>query len=487
MKKDYIVLFIGNVFILCFTTFLLYLDKKNRESIYIQSKINQLASELEIEADKFDNIANIFFSTKVENDSILEILKQSDFSKRYILYTKFYKDYKILRKYGFERFMFVLPDGTVYLRFHNFNKYGDKLSDVIEFFKANDSLSIMDKRFLDSLVFYFPIYYHKQLIGSIYLNVPFYKVSQDLSKTFGKEYIFIVSKEFINLKESKSFIESDLSKDYFIEGQILKNIKNYELINQFNQKAKNDITEKLSSKESFVIFKEIDEKIISATFYSIKNLLQNKHVGFIVSYEEDNTFSISEKTFLTALGFLFTLLIIINIFIFYVLKLKKVAEEKAITDKLTGLFNRNIIDNLVEIEYERSKRTGKPISVILFDIDHFKKINDTYGHDKGDYVLKTVAQIARKTLRKSDYIIRWGGEEFLIILPETDLKGAITVAEKIRQNVENFYFKDISKVTVSLGVTQIKKNENLENAIKRADQALYLAKNKGRNRVEFIY
>ena len=231
LKKDYIVLFIGNVFILCLTTLFLYLDKKNKESIYMQSKINQLTSELEIETDKFDNIANIFFSMKVENDSIiLKILRQSDFSKRYILYNRFYKDYKILRKYGFERFMFVLPDGTVYLRFHNFNKYGDKLSDVIEFFKANDSLSIMDKRFLDSLVFYFPLYYHKRLIGSIYLNVPFYKVSQDLSKTFGKEYIFIVSKEFINLKESKSFIESDLSKDYFIEDKILKNIKNYKYV-----------------------------------------------------------------------------------------------------------------------------------------------------------------------------------------------------------------------------------------------------------------
>lgn len=417
----------------------------------------------------------------------MEILKQSDFSKRYILYNKFYRDYKILRKYGFERFMFVLPDGTVYIRFHNFNKYGDKLSDVVDFFKTNDSVSIMDKKFLDSLVFYFPLYYNKQLIGSLYLNVPFYKVSQDLSKTFAKEYIFIVNKEFINLKESKSFIESDLSTDYFIEGQILRKIQDYELINQFNQKAKNDIAKKLSSKESFVIFKEVNGKIISATFYSIKNIIKNKHVGYIVSYEEDKTFSIFEKTFLIGLGFLFTLLIVINIFILYILKLKKMAEEKAITDKLTGLFNRNIIDNLVEIEYERSKRTGKPISIILFDIDHFKKINDTYGHDIGDYVLKTIAQIARRTLRKSDYIIRWGGEEFLIILPETDINGAITVAEKIRQNIENFHFKDIDKVTVSLGVTQIKKNETIENAIKRGDQALYMAKNKGRNRVEFYH
>ncbi len=175
------------------------------------------------------------------------------------------------------------------------------------------------------------------------------------------------------------------------------------------------------------------------------------------------------------------------IFIINIMKLKNVAEKKAITDKLTGLFNRSIIDTLIQVEIERAKRNNKPISILLFDIDHFKKINDTYGHDKGDYALKTIAEIARRTLRKSDYVLRWGGEEFLVILPETDLDGATKVAEKIRSNIENYNFKDIGKVTVSIGVTMLKMGEPLNNAIKRVDEALYAAKNKGRNRVEISF
>lgn len=484
VKKESATLLIGNILIFCFTSLFLYIDKKNKESFYIQSKINQLGSELKIETDKFDNIANIFFSINIENNPILEILKNPDFSKRFILYNSLYNDYKILRKYGFERVMFVLPDGTVFLRLHNFNKCCDKLSDIIEIINTKENITVVDRKFLDSLVYYFPIYYNKRFIGSIYINVPLYKVTQDLSETFNKTYIFLVKKEFINLKESNSFVESDVSDDYFIEGKILKNIKNSDIITIFNKEAKEEIQNKILSKESFVVFKEIYGKVIGATFYSINNKFENRHIGYIISYEEDNAFPVFEKTFFISEVSLFALLTIINLFIFYILKAKKEAEKRAVTDRLTGLFNRTILDNLVNIEYERAKRSGKPISIILFDIDHFKRINDTYGHDKGDYVLKTIADIVKRTLRKSDYIIRWGGEEFLVILPETDLKGAILVAEKIRQNVEYFDFKDIGKVTVSLGVAQIKTNENIDNAIKRADEALYLAKNRGRNRVE---
>lgn len=485
IKKENVILIIGNAFIFCLVSLFFYLDKKNKEDIYMKNKINQLSFELKIETDKFDAIANIFFSTNIENHPSLEVLRYQDFNKRYILYNSFYRDYKVLNKFGFERIMFVLPNGTIYLRFHNFNKYGDKLSDIIRFIKTKEDISIIDKNFLDSLIYYFPIYYNNQMIGSLYMSVPFYKVAKDLSETFNKTYIFIVDRDLINLKESKSFVESDISHNYFIEGKILKNIKNIDLITTFNKNIKDEIESHLKSRKSFVIFKEVNGKMISATFYSIYNFLENRHIGYIVSYEEDKTYSVFEKTFMISETSLFAILTLINLFIFYILRMKKEAERKAVTDKLTGLFNRTIIDNLVEIEYERSKRTGKPISIILFDIDHFKKINDTYGHDKGDYVLKTIAQISKKTLRKSDYIIRWGGEEFLIILPETDLKGAINVAEKIRTNVENFYFKDIGRVTVSLGVAQIKTNENIDSAIKRGDEALYLAKNKGRNRVEF--
>jgi diguanylate cyclase (GGDEF)-like protein len=246
------------------------------------------------------------------------------------------------------------------------------------------------------------------------------------------------------------------------------------------------LDKKLREGVSFSYPVDINGNTVLITFIVIKSF-NDIPIGYLISYESDTTFEVFSRTFYLMILSLLFVMIITNIFIVNIIKVKNVAEKKAITDKLTGLFNRSIIDTLIQVEIERAKRNNKPISVLLFDIDHFKKINDTYGHDKGDYALKTIAEIARRTLRKSDYIIRWGGEEFLVILPETDLDGAKKVAEKIRSNVENYNLKVIGKVTVSIGVTMLKMGEPLDNAIKRADEALYAAKNKGRNRVEVSY
>jgi diguanylate cyclase (GGDEF)-like protein len=124
------------------------------------------------------------------------------------------------------------------------------------------------------------------------------------------------------------------------------------------------------------------------------------------------------------------------------------------------------------------------LSLAIFDIDHFKEVNDTRGHIFGDYVLKTIADIARENIREIDYLVRWGGEEFMIILPETGLEKAEAISERIKKKIENHNFDKIGKVTVSFGVTQFKNEDSGETFILRADDALYKAKQNGRNRVE---
>jgi diguanylate cyclase (GGDEF)-like protein len=133
---------------------------------------------------------------------------------------------------------------------------------------------------------------------------------------------------------------------------------------------------------------------------------------------------------------------------------------------------------------ERAKRYNHPLSLIMFDLDHFKQVNDTYGHAIGDYVLQTLTKIARVNLREIDILIRWGGEEFIIIAPDTDLKSATVLAERIRKAVEEFTFDQVGKITVSFGVTQFKKDDTEDTIIKKADDAMYEAKRNGRNRVE---
>lgn len=166
---------------------------------------------------------------------------------------------------------------------------------------------------------------------------------------------------------------------------------------------------------------------------------------------------------------------------------QKQLESMAATDKLTGAANRQMFGMLFRQVHSQSKRRKTPLSAIMFDIDYFKQVNDTYGHPTGDVVLKTLAQTITHCIRESDLFFRWGGEEFLIILPECDLDKASDIAEKIRETVEKmvvtFGGKSVS-ITISMGVATMADGEASNGLIARSDEALYAAKNNGRNRVE---
>lgn len=155
----------------------------------------------------------------------------------------------------------------------------------------------------------------------------------------------------------------------------------------------------------------------------------------------------------------------------------------ATTDILTGLYNRFKFDELASMEMQKARRYGLPLSLIMFDIDHFKVVNDTYGHLRGDDVLKKIASIARNELRTVDVIARWGGEEFVIMLPDTPMGGANLVAERIRKSIESTPFDECGTVTSSFGIASYQNEEAVSTFIKRADDCLYAAKASGRNRV----
>ena len=162
---------------------------------------------------------------------------------------------------------------------------------------------------------------------------------------------------------------------------------------------------------------------------------------------------------------------------------KKIVEELAIRDHLTGLVNRSRLDAIFEYEIPQSLRYKTPLSIIMIDIDYFKSVNDTYGHLVGDLVLQELSAILKIDKREADTVGRWGGEEFLIILPQTDINGARTRAEKIRLATQSHIFASVGSQTVSLGIAQLEQNDTDASFVGRADSALYKAKNMGRNRV----
>jgi len=155
----------------------------------------------------------------------------------------------------------------------------------------------------------------------------------------------------------------------------------------------------------------------------------------------------------------------------------------SITDQLTGIANRLHFSMLYEHAINVARREHKPLGVVFFDIDHFKQVNDHHGHLTGDTVLKRVATLVKHKIRKSDIIARWGGEEFILLLPNTDLEEAVKIAETLRLAIENEPFETIGTLTCSFGVATLHENESSEELLKRIDDLLYEAKAKGRNRV----
>lgn len=159
-------------------------------------------------------------------------------------------------------------------------------------------------------------------------------------------------------------------------------------------------------------------------------------------------------------------------------------EELASTDRLTQAWNRRRFDEAVEGEMHRAIRYGHPLSMLLLDIDHFKKVNDYYGHQEGDRVLREVARRVREVMRKSDSLTRWGGEEFIVLAPNTGLSNAAVLAERIRSHIAERPVEGLGLVTASIGVAQCGPADSLAEWLDRADRAMYAAKQAGRNRVE---
>ena len=170
-------------------------------------------------------------------------------------------------------------------------------------------------------------------------------------------------------------------------------------------------------------------------------------------------------------------------------KIKEMEEELkrlSVTDQLTQIYNRVKFHQALEEEIKRQRRYETDLTIIMFDIDHFKRVNDTYGHDVGDKILVGLVNLVQQCIRETDIFSRWGGEEFMILLPHTSLDNAVKLAERIRVKVMAYHFEVVGAVTCSFGVSELLSRDNVETFSKRVDNALYESQRRGRNRVTIM-
>ena len=303
--------------------------------------------------------------------------------------------------------------------------------------------------------------------GSVELNLSLEtKIEQEISKIKSildaqNNIIIVTNKENIT-NVNKKFLQFFGVDDFERFLKTKKNIFDF-FIEEFGFITKNQIIKQESWLRYIRELPEID-RIVKIKNYLHEEKIFTINVDYYENKEHYYVFSLTDIT--------------------EIKEKSNLLEYQASHDKLTGLFNRNKFDELFIKEIKRSKRYSASLSVILLDIDNFKMINDNYGHQIGDVVLKEISQIISLHIREQDIAVRWGGEEFLVLLPHTNLSGSIIVANKIKTAIETNLFTDLNlNITASFGVTQLVNEDDDESLIARADKHLYEAKNSGKNKV----
>ncbi len=292
------------------------------------------------------------------------------------------------------------------------------------------------------------------------------KISDLLQEMTSKQYESVVIVE--NFKPIGIFTTKDIIK-------IIKNNQNLELSVSFYMSSPVDtISKNCSVKEALEFIKEkhykrvvvVDEEGKMSGIITQKELISLSYSRWAMLIKEHH----EELTQINA----------------SLLNKSKKYEEMASTDSLTGLYNRGKFLELYISSYRTMQERGNSMSSILVDIDYFKKVNDTYGHNVGDEVLVLIAHELQKTLRNIDIVCRWRGEEFVVLLPATDVENAAALAEKLRAHIESLVLQKVERVTASFGVTKIYADDDIKSVVERADIALYEAKKSGRNMVKVL-
>ncbi len=242
--------------------------------------------------------------------------------------------------------------------------------------------------------------------------------------------------------------------------------------------VRNGISARIADVSCDERFKVSEHQVnVISSLLAVPLKVHNNIIGVLTAtHSQKDAFDIQDETILTLLG---------NSIVLDIENAR--LYRLSITDPLTKVYNRQFLYNKLPEEISRFTRYKTPLSLILFDVDYFKKFNDTYGHNAGDYILKNLATVVRQSIRSVDMLVRYGGEEFLILSPESAIDDAFAIAERIRQEIEKteFLFEEKNlKITISLGVSQYRFGLTPEEFIRDTDRALYMAKQNGRNRTE---
>lgn len=486
---------------------MLYGSHTDHKEAFLDLELKRYEGEVNSTLVTYETFSNYIFDELNQDDELLSIVHQansaSDEEKEILrkrLYDKLSEKYLTMKNYEFRQFHFHLPNTESFLRVHSPDKYGDLLLDSRESVRlANENLTKIvgfeEGKIFNGFRNVYPLQYDNEHIGSVEISMSSASIIEILAKLYiSKDFYFIIDqsvvKETLFEDELVNYSNSNILDDYYVDIEVDQFTSTYNTVSSSSQKlffqgVEKQCQEQLRDKESFSTIYKFNGGNYAVKFLAIKNF-KNEPVAYLISVSDCVKYNgfFKEMYQEVILVTLLSLLMIIFglVLSFYQFNLKNSAE----LDYLTNIYNRNKFYQLVEREIKGAKRYDWPISVMLIDIDLFKIVNDTYGHEWGDQVLKKLASKILSNIRDIDIFARWGGEEFVLLLPSTGKEGGLIAAEKIRKLIDECQSKELKGITISIGVSTVNpENYDIDAAIKLADEAMYEAKTNGRNQVCF--
>jgi len=464
---------------------------------YIRNRAELLSARIEATRQNLSRVSGYVFSKDIAVPAITSLMaravrggaEERD-AARGALRRMLDSTYRTLLEYDFRQLHFQLPDNTSFLRMHSPDNYGDDLTGIRHTVEtANAKLvpvaAFEEGRIYNGYRFVYPLFHEGVHCGSAEVSFSMESYIKMLEELDLSDYFFGIRRDIVETTvfeaDKTRYVKSDFSPAYMYDREVTPRADHGPLFRDNAAK----LEAALAGDADTGFLASCEGEMMLVLVHPIRNL-NGRAVACILSVSLDPMIERTDGNYRLVMAIIAAGALLLT-GAAYVLALERDKLKRlSTTDPLTGLCNRMAISGAIGHELIRAKRYKRAFSVLLIDLDHFKKINDRFGHGEGDAVLRNLAETMRRNMRAVDRIGRWGGEEFIVVLPDTALEAAIFAAEKLRKAIEQTKLSEFAAVTASIGVAgcDAAEEDGIDHLIAKADAALYLAKERGRNRVE---
>ena len=477
---------------------------------YIRVKTNDHTALYRSVLDSLRPLADTIYHFKiVENPEVSEIMAQAASSDEkgrirlhWTLYRTLIPTYRYLLGYDIRQFHFHLPGNVSFLRFHRPDKYGDSLRGIRPSIDHVNRTRKIVRCFEEGRIFngfrnVYPIFNGKKFVGTVEISFDAGAIIKRMTTLKPHDMIFFIDRSLVKKKvwkdERKNYRSTPLSERFLVDEHVMQKFSHHVLSQKILFDLMKALRPKVESKmeegRSFAMTASRNGENYIVTFTNIRNC-ESRPAAYLVSFEKAPFVDKLERKrwthFWMGVAFVTVVAFFLYVFLDRMQNHNEELEKIAAVDALTGCTNRLGFQKIAPMMVADARRYGRDLCLVFFDIDHFKKINDTHGHAAGDEVLRSIASFVRRNIRSNDLCVRWGGEEFFVMTLGISCEEAYRMAEKLRKGIEGLQIDPVGSVSASFGVGCLRKEENLESFIERVDEALYRSKQEGRNRTTAV-